>query len=46
MRLKLAIEKNMDDVMLLVMRGWVSSIPKYQSKNPILEDHDDDDQNE
>ena len=28
--------------MFLVMRGWVSSMPKYQPKNPILEDHDDD----
>ena len=30
--------------MLLVMRGRVSSMPKYESRNPILEDcHDDDD---
>ena len=29
--------------MLLVMRGRVSSMPKYESRNPILEDRDDDD---
>ena len=36
----------MEDVMLLVMRGRVSSMPEYQSRNPILDNHDDDDQNE
>ena len=46
MRLNSVVEKKMEDVMLLVMRGRVSSMPKYQSRNPILEDRDDDDQNE
>ena len=46
MRLKSATKKKRDDVVLLVMRGRVLSMPKYQSRNPILEDRDDDDQNE
>ena len=46
MRLKSVVEKKRENVMLLVMRERVSSMPKYQSRNPILEDRDDDDQNE
>ena len=46
MRLNSVVEKKMEDVMLLVMRRRVLSMPKYQSRNPILEDRDDDDQNE
>ena len=43
---KSAAAKIREDVTLLVMRGLVSSMPKYQPRNPILEDRDDDDENE